>query len=278
MTEEHQERAAVVAGVVIAGGQGERLGEGPAKALRPIGASTLGARATRILMRVLGGGPTLYSTDPDIDLPVGVPTGVEVVDDPFPDHGPLAGITASLEALIGRADKLVVMPCDMPLLHPAVLRRVMSVDVDDRIVAVGRPDGNPGPFPSVWPVSLTGQALSIFSGGERSPSRAMQEIGMEILPRTMLLDDVETTLSDPDLVGLEDIDDAQDLADLQRGAPRVRLLLEGRRSATTAWDLGSIAETLSLGNPSDAGWVVNGRPVGWDPELPLVERDAVSIL
>lgn len=275
---EEQERAAVVAGVVIAGGQGERLGEGPAKALRPVGTSTLGARATRILMRVLGGGPTLYSTDPDIDLPVGIPTGVEVVDDPFPDQGPLAGITASLEALVGRADRLVVVPCDMPLLHPAVLRRVMSVEATDKVIAVGRPDGPPGPFPTVWPISLTAQALAIFSGGERSPAKAMQEIGTEILPRDLLLEDVETTLSDPDLIGLEDIDDASDLEHLRRSAPRVRLLLEGRRSATTAWDLGSIAETLSLANPADAGWVVNGRPVGWDPELPLVERDAVSIL
>lgn len=275
---DEQERATVVAGVVIAGGQGERLGEGPAKALRPVGTSTLGARATRVLMRVLGGGPTLYSTDPDIELPVGVPTGVEVIDDPFPDQGPLAGITASLEALVGRADRLVVVPCDMPLLHPAVLRRLMSVEVSDRVIAIGRPDGPPGPFPSVWPISLTAQALAIFSAGERSPAKAMQEIGMEILPRELLLEDVETTLSDPDLIGLEDIDDADDLGSLRRSAPRVRLLLEGRRSATTAWDLGSIAETLSLSNPSDAGWVVNGRPVGWDPELPLVERDAVSIL
>jgi len=275
---EEQERAAVVAGVVIAGGQGERLGDGPAKALRPIGQSTLGARATRILMRVLGGGPTLYSTDPDIDLPEGVPTGVEVVDDPFPDQGPLAGITASLESLVGRADRLVVIPCDMPLLHPAVLRRLMTVEAEDRVITIGRPDGPPGPFPSVWPVSLTGQALAIFSGGERSPTRAMQEIGMEILPRDLLLDDVETTLSDPDLIGLDDVDDAQDMEAIQRSAPRVRLLLEGRRSATTAWDLGSIAQTLSLPNPTDSGWVVNGRPVGWDPELPLVERDAVSIL
>ncbi len=275
---EEQERAAVVAGVVIAGGQGERLGEGPPKALRPVGTSTLGARATRILTRVIGGGPTLYSTDPEIELPVGVPTGVEVIDDPFPDQGPLAGITASLEALAGRADRLVVIPCDMPLLHPSVIRRMMAVEATDKVVAISRPDGPPGPFPSVWPVSLTGQALAIFSGGERSPSKAMQEIGMEILPRELLLEDVETTLSDPDLIGLEDIDDQADLSTLQRGAPRVRLLLEGRRSATTAWDLGSIAQTLSLANPGDAGWVVNGRPVGWDPELPLVERDAVSIL
>ena len=275
---EDHERAAVVAGVVIAGGRGERLGEGPAKALRPVGASTLGARATRVLMRVLGGGPTLYSTDPDIELPVGVPTEVEVIDDPFPDQGPLAGITASLEALMGRADRLVVVPCDMPLLHPAVLRRLMSVETNDRVIAIGRPDGPPGPFPSVWPVSLTAQALAIFSSGERSPSKAMQDIGMEILPRELLLEDVETTLSDPDLIGLEDIDDADDLGNLRRSAPRVRLLLEGRRSATTAWDLGSIAETLSLPNPADSGWVVNGRPVGWDPELPLVERDAVSII
>jgi hypothetical protein len=106
----------------------------------------------------------------------------------------------------------------------------------------------------------------------------MQEIGMEILPRDLLLDDVETTLSDPDLIGLDDVDDAEDMEAIQRSAPRVRLLLEGRRSATTAWDLGSIAQTLSLRNPADSGWVVNGRPVGWDPELPLVERDAVSIL
>ena len=166
----------------------------------------------------------------------------------------------------------------MPLLHPAVLRRLMTVEAEDRVITIGRPDGPPGPFPSVWPVSLTGQALALFSSGERSPARAMQEIGMEILPRDLLLDDVETTLSDPDLIGLDDVDDAEDMEAIQRSAPRVRLLLEGRRSATTAWDLGSIAQTLSLRNPADSGWVVNGRPVGWDPELPLVERDAVSIL
>jgi hypothetical protein len=154
----------------------------------------------------------------------------------------------------------------------------MSIEVTDKIVAIGRTDGPPGPFPSVWPISLTGQALALFSGGERSPSKAMLEIGTEVLGREVLLEDVETTLSDPDLIGLQDVDDERDLETLGRSAPRVRLLVEGRRSATTAWDLGTIAETLSLGSPADSGWVVNGRPVGWDPELPLVERDAVSIL
>lgn len=107
-----------VTGVIQAGGRSTRMGGEP-KALL-----TLGGR--RIIERVLDAvAPAvadvlLVTNTPELYAFLGVP----MVGDVYPGHGSLGGIFSGLQAASGEAAFTVA--CDMPFLHPAVVRLVVE--------------------------------------------------------------------------------------------------------------------------------------------------------
>jgi molybdopterin-guanine dinucleotide biosynthesis protein A len=82
-----------VAGILLAGGRSQRMGRD--KASLPWHGSTLARRAAGLLARVAEP-PVIAVCAPDQDLPP-LPAWVEVVRDPEPGLGPLAGLA------VGRA-------------------------------------------------------------------------------------------------------------------------------------------------------------------------------
>src|SRR5947209_18374683 len=111
------------AGVVLCGGQSSRMGR--PKAWLPFGGETMLARVARLVAEA-GLAPVLAVAAPDQELPP-LPAGVEVVRDPEPHGGPLQGIAVGLAALVGRADAAYVSGCDVPLLRPAFVRRLVEL-------------------------------------------------------------------------------------------------------------------------------------------------------
>jgi molybdopterin-guanine dinucleotide biosynthesis protein A len=107
-----------VTGVIQAGGRSTRMGGQP-KALMELG-------GRRIVERVLDAvAPAvddllLVTNTPDLYASLGVP----MVADVYPDAGSLGGIYAGLKAAPGEAAFTVA--CDMPFLHPAVVRLVVA--------------------------------------------------------------------------------------------------------------------------------------------------------
>jgi molybdopterin-guanine dinucleotide biosynthesis protein A len=107
-----------VTGVIQAGGRSTRMGGQP-KALielgeRPIIARVLAALAPAVDdVRLVTNTPELYAF---LALPM--------VGDVDRDHGALGGIYSGLKATAGQAALTVV--CDMPFLHPDVVRLVAS--------------------------------------------------------------------------------------------------------------------------------------------------------
>ncbi len=67
-----------------------------------------------------------------------VPAGLTVVNDPVEDLGPLAGIAAGLAA--SKSDLNLVVACDMPLIKPEVLQRLVSL-IGDHDACVAVPTG-----------------------------------------------------------------------------------------------------------------------------------------
>ncbi|MBW8328953.1 MAG: molybdenum cofactor guanylyltransferase [Thiobacillus sp.] len=109
-----------VAAVVLAGGQGSRMG-GADKGLlayqgRPLIEWALAALAPQV-------GEIVISANRNLDIYAAY--GHRVLPDPLPDFpGPLAGVLAALEGV--NADWLVVVPCDTPHLPADLVLRLLG--------------------------------------------------------------------------------------------------------------------------------------------------------
>ena len=129
----------VVAGVILAGGAGRRMGGRDKAALQVGGVALLDrvlAAARPVCDRLVVVGPT---------RPTAVP-GVVFVTEDHPGGGPVPAILAGLSACPG-CDTLVVLATDLALLLPDHLRLLLSeldrrTDVDV-VAALGPQGGNP---------------------------------------------------------------------------------------------------------------------------------------
>lgn len=106
-----------VTGVIQAGGKSTRMGGRP-KALIQLGGKPIIERIVDVLGQVLSDLLIITNT-PDLYAYLGLP----MVPDVFPDHGSLGGIYSGLKAARGDA---FTVACDMPFLHPEVVRLVVS--------------------------------------------------------------------------------------------------------------------------------------------------------
>src|ERR1700750_635188 len=140
------------AGVVLAGGRSSRMGA-PKAALEWHG-STLLRRTVGIMARATSG-PVVVVRATGQDLPE-LPEGTLVADDPREGKGPVQGIAAGLAALSGRADVAFVSSTDMPFLHPAFIRRVLSAVEESTGTDVALPvaRGYRQPLAAAYRVSL----------------------------------------------------------------------------------------------------------------------------
>ncbi len=150
-----------ITGIVLCGGRSTRMGRD--KASLPFGDETLLERAIRVVREVAdevivvtrkveGGGNPFW----------GVP--VCLVHDPVANLGPLAGIAAGLSA--STTDLNIVIACDMPLIRPAVLQRLVDLrgDADICLAVV---DGQASPLCAVYRAGVAGVAQELLASGER---------------------------------------------------------------------------------------------------------------
>jgi len=151
-------------GIVLCGGRSSRMGAD--KAALPFGDETLLQRAVRVVGEVAGeviivrreGQSGNGGGDPIFGL------SVRAVHDPIEDLGPLAGLAAGLAA--STTELNIVIACDMPLVRPAVLRRLIELQADaDICVAVV--DGRSSPLCAVYRKGVAGVADALLASGER---------------------------------------------------------------------------------------------------------------
>lgn len=82
-----------------------------------------------------------------------LPNNVAIIEDRVPDSGPLAALSAGLEAISRQADAAFVCGCDAPFLRPEfVLRMVRQAEGAD--LTVPREEGRLHPLAAVYRVSL----------------------------------------------------------------------------------------------------------------------------
>jgi molybdopterin-guanine dinucleotide biosynthesis protein A len=97
-----------------------------------------------------------------------LPSTVEIVQDRNPDRGPLEGLAAALRSLDGRADTAFATACDVPLLVPAFVARVIQL-CDGYQAAVPFIGGFAEPLAAAYSVDVLPCVESLLAEGRRRP-------------------------------------------------------------------------------------------------------------
>jgi len=270
---------AVSAGVVLAGGRSSRMGS-PKAALEWHG-STLLRRTAGILAHATGG-PVVVVRAAGQELP-GLPEDILVAEDPRPGKGPVQGIAAGLGMLRGRADAAFVSSTDLPFLHPAFVRRVLSVLEDDAGTDVALPvaRGFRQPLAAAYRVSLAQTAERLVAEDRLRPAFLFDQCTVETLDDDALKQDPVLAALDP---GLDSVVNVNTPADYQaaraRPAPEVTVQLAeaGGSHAVRAATLGGAAAALGLVLGRDVVASLNGDQVTQDGGTPLATGDMVLFM
>ena len=138
----------ILAGIILCGGQSKRMGR--PKAWLPFGDELMLPRVVRLLSEVAS--PIVVVAAPDQDLPP-VPPDITVVRDEERGRGPLQGLAAGLETLIGRADAAYVSSCDVPFLRPQFVRRMIEL-LGEASICVPKVGEHHHPLAAVYRVSV----------------------------------------------------------------------------------------------------------------------------
>jgi molybdopterin-guanine dinucleotide biosynthesis protein A len=119
---------------------------GSPKALLAFGAETMLQRVVRLLRTVVS--PIVVVAAAGQVLP-SLPADVIITRDEHDGRGPLEGLRAGLRALPAAVDLAYVTGCDVPLLVPGFVRRMVDL-LGDCDVAVMEIDGFPHPLSAVY--------------------------------------------------------------------------------------------------------------------------------
>ena len=157
---------------------------GTAKAWLPFGPELMLQRVVRILREVAG--PIVVVAAPDQDVPP-LADDVRVVRDPAEYRGPLQGIAGGLAALDGRCDLAFVTSCDVPLLQPAFVRRLVAL-LGEHDIAVPLVDGFHHPLSAVYRPRVRLIAERLLIADRLRPVFLFEEAPTRIVSRDELAD------------------------------------------------------------------------------------------
>ena len=163
------------AGVILCGGQSSRMGR--PKAWLPVGGETMLARVVRLLGEVVS--PLVVVAAPEQELPP-IPADILIVRDPEKGRGPLVGIAAGLSALMGKADAAYVSSCDVPLLRPAFVRRMIDL-LGDHIACVPEVGGYRHPLAAVYRVEVAAIAAELLAADKLRPAFLFERVATRVV-------------------------------------------------------------------------------------------------
>jgi len=250
--------------------------------------STLLRRTAQIVARATSG-PVVVVRAAGQELPE-LPDGVLIADDPREGRGPLQGIAAGLAALTGRADLAFVSSTDMPFLHPAFIRRVLSVleGSEETDVALPVARGYKQPLAAGYRVSLAGTAERLVKEDRLRPAFLFDECQVRTLDDAELTTDPVLAALDPDLDSLLNVNTPADYdAARARPAPEVTVQLFGTLAkggqgggphAVRAATVGAAAGALDVVFDRHVTAALNGDQITRDPATPLAAGDTVLFL
>ncbi|OWU85427.1 molybdopterin-guanine dinucleotide biosynthesis protein A [Oceanicola sp. 22II-s10i] len=163
------------AGVILAGGQGRRMGGADKAALRLGGRALIDHVADRFLPQV---DPAAISAngDPGRFARFGLPV---LADGPDEGLGPLAGVLAGLDWAAGAgADTVVTVSVDTPFLPQDLVPRLLMVTegMTAPLAVAAGPDGI-HPTCALWPVAIREDLRAALRQGVRRIGAWAEEMG-----------------------------------------------------------------------------------------------------
>jgi molybdopterin-guanine dinucleotide biosynthesis protein A len=147
-------------GAVLCGGRSTRMGV--SKATLPFGAETMLQRVVRMLGDVVS--PVVVVAAREQSLPE-LPEGVAIARDECEQRGPLEGLRAGLKALPKSVDTAYVTSCDVPLLVPGFVLRMIEL-LGDHDLAVMELDGFIHPLSAVYRLSTLPHIEALLNEGK----------------------------------------------------------------------------------------------------------------
>jgi molybdenum cofactor guanylyltransferase len=197
-------------GIVLCGGKSTRMGT--PKATLPFGPETMLQRVIRLLGSVVA--PIVAVAAREQELPE-LPGDVIVTRDEREARGPLEGLRAGLRALPPSVELAYVTSCDVPLLEPGFVTRMIEL-LGDHDIAVMEVDGFPHPLSAVYRRDTLPYVESLLAEDRLRPAFLFDAV------RTRRVQPAEMAPVDPELRTLRNLNTREDyLAALSdAGLPR----------------------------------------------------------
>ena len=173
---------------------------GSPKALLPFGAETMLQRVVRLLGTIVS--PVVVVAAPQQPLPA-LPVAVTVARDEREDRGPLEGLRAGLKALPSAVDVAYVTSCDVPLLVPGFVQRMIEL-LDEHDIAVMEIDGFPHPLSAVYRCSTLPHIDTLLAADRLRPVFLFEAV------RTRRVKPAEMVVADPALLTLRNLNNRAD--------------------------------------------------------------------
>lgn len=187
-------------GIVLCGGLSSRMGS--AKALLPFGPETMLQRVVRLLGTVVS--PIVVVAAESQVLP-DLPTGIVVTRDERQARGPLEGIRAGLKALPPHVDAAYITSCDVPLLVPGFVQRMIDL-AEGYDIAVTEVDGFAHPLSAIYRRSALPHAEALLAEDQLRVSHLFTRVRTRRVPAS------EMTSADPQLQTLRNLNTREDYA------------------------------------------------------------------
>lgn len=185
-------------GIVLCGGRSTRMGS--SKALLPFGSETMLQRVVRVLGTVVS--PIVAVAAPEQELPA-LPPSVVITRDEREGRGPLEGLRAGLAALPPDADIAYVTSCDVPLLVPQFVERMIHLLGDDD-VAVMEMEGFAHPLSAVYRRSVLPHVEALLAADRLRPVFLFDAV------KTRRVQAADMTVADPELLTLRNLNTRED--------------------------------------------------------------------
>jgi molybdopterin-guanine dinucleotide biosynthesis protein A len=187
-----------IGGIVLCGGKSTRMGM--PKATLPFGSETMLQRVVRLLGTVVS--PIIVVAASGQSLPA-VPEAVRITRDEREAKGPLEGIRAGLTALPDSADAAYITSCDVPLLVPAFVERMIEL-MGDHDIAVMEVDGFPHPLSAIYRRDTLPHVERLLAADRLRPVFLFEAV------RTRRIKPEEMTVVDPELRTLRNLNTQED--------------------------------------------------------------------
>lgn len=185
-------------GIVLAGGKSTRMGV--AKATLPFGPETMLQRVVRLLGTAVSSIVVVAARGQELPA---LPSETIVTRDEREARGPLEGLRAGLKALPATTDIAYVTSCDVPLLVPAFVQRMIDL-LGDNDIAVMEIDGFTHPLSAIYRRETLPHIESLLAEDRLRPAFLFDAV------RTRRVQPEEMRVADPQLHTLRNLNTRED--------------------------------------------------------------------